>query len=590
MEDFLLFPATGDMAAAGPEIGPGTSVRYGRYILTCDDKDFRAIGEWGIFIKGYVMPRNDDFDAWSVFDQHEMVARLYGRYGKSFTDHIKGYFIVIILKCDVIELFFDHYGLFRAFYHSREGRFIISGSVRHLKQAGITLEPDRTSLAMQSLFHRVPSGYTVFRDVYKTTSADYFRLADNKVIHERYHSPGDIFTGTVRHSEIEIERFADLFLTNAVNLNKYLKPKHTVITLTGGKDSRTLLAALLGAGISPEGLTYGSGQSSDAIYGGLLAAAAGIDHKIIEPPSTEEWFESQARAIIAAGNPEINIHRSHRNYAFDMVSQATGRKTAFYAGYMGGELLMGIYYDDLIFTAFLSDVWKRGLRNQAISDRLEAYFVRNDPSLVKDIHARIDELMCMDKNIPGGIREFYGLFEIGIPHHSQDLALASRYWDFPFPAYLDTEFLQLLFSSRHSFLEKRNGSVNPFRRHRLYELNMMLQHILYPGLDNIPFGKRGSYNNLEYMRGPVFWSIVRGYRYIAERRSYPPSFSYGFEYRKFLKKFLLLARSGSSPAKDFYSLDSAITRLENLNLPAPEKVLHRFSDIVMFHMTFAQKR
>ncbi len=39
---------------------------------------------------------------------------------------------------------------------------------------------------------------------------------------------------------------------------------------------------------------------------------------IIEPPGTRESFEDEASRIVADLNPEINIHRSHRNYALHL--------------------------------------------------------------------------------------------------------------------------------------------------------------------------------------------------------------------------------------------------------------------------------
>ena len=45
-------------------------------------------------------------------------------------------------------------------------------------------------------------------------------------------------------------------------------------------------------------------------------------------------------------------------YAFEEAAKETGNDTAYFAGYMGGELLMGIYYDNLVFTKFLTDLWE----------------------------------------------------------------------------------------------------------------------------------------------------------------------------------------------------------------------------------------
>jgi hypothetical protein len=588
MGDFLLSFSPGERLNGTGEPSAEDTVRYGDCRLTHDGHGFEAFTERGIYISGYLLPWNNQFTTFQGYEGHALVNELYIRYGRSFTGHVKGCFLVVIMSEGATEIFVDHLGLSRAFYHSAGGRFLLSGSVDRLRAAGAGMTPDGTSLAMQALFHRVPSRYTVFRDVFKTTHADYFRLEGGKVHHDHYFSPAELIKDERRHEDIPVEQFAGLLRDNTVNFNRYLRPLSTLITLTGGKDSRTLLAALLGAGINPVGLTYGSSRSRDAVYAAMVAAATGTKHIIIDPPVSPGWFAEEARAIIEGGDPEINIHRSHRHYAFESVP-APGRQTAYLAGYMGGELLMGIYYDDLIFTNFIKEIWSGAEAGQAAEGRLGGYFVRSGPYVTESVLNRIDEMACTDRDLSPGMREFMGLFEIGVPHHSQDIALASRYWDFPYPAFLDIEFLMLLFRSRHSFLFKESGTMNPAKRHGLFELNMKVQHLLYPALDKVPFGKRGYYSNSEYLRGPLYWSLVKGWRYFTDRRKYPPSFIYGREYRDFLMGILKQARSGNSAAGEYYRVDDAITGLEKLGFPVTERELHKYSDIVTFQMIFADQ-
>lgn len=589
MSYFLLYSITGDVDFKDRETSSADTARYGEYVLRHNGQGFSRAGDTGVYIEGYVMPRNDLFRQYGHMGRHDLVAGLYATYGKSFTDYVKGCFIVIIMKEDRVEIFFDHLGLFRAFYYSSAGRFMMAGTVSRLMEAGVSTGPDRVSLAMQALFHRVPGHFTVYSDISKSGPADYFRLEGGTVNQSVYFKPGDLTAHDTVRQDIKTEDFATLFRSNVINLNSYLKPESTLITLTGGKDSRTILAALLGAGIKPSGFTYGNPLSRDAVYAGRTARKAGISHSIYNPPATREWFALEAGKIIAGGDPEINIHRSHRRYAFAMAATGTGRETAFYAGYMGGELLMGIYYDDLIFTDFLKSLWGGSPTEHIIDERLKAYFIRTDPQLTGAILERISGMACTDVSLTRQMREFHGLFEIGIPHHAQDMNLSLSHWNYPCPAYLDIEFLMLLFRSRQSFLYRDVSTANPVKRHKLFSLNMRLQHLLYPELDSVPFGKRGSYSNSEYLLGPVPWSIIQGFRYLTQRRGYPPSFIYGTEYGEFLRGALGEAGSGSSPARDLYDVDQARVSFEKLNFPLTEKHLHKYSGIVTFNMMFGNR-
>jgi hypothetical protein len=540
-------------------------------------------------------------------DQHEMVSALYRLHGPSFTGYVKGVFVIIILRQDRLEIFFDRAGLFRAFYCFHDGRFMIADTAGRLAGAGAALAPDRVSLAMQALFHRVPGRYTVYRDVFKTTSADYFNVTGRDVSHTQYHKPADLITGIdlnqigytapprytaggQQGDDPGTNEFARLFLGNVSNLNSFCNPKSTFITLTGGKDSRTILAALLGAGIKPEGITYGSSLSRDAVYASMVARAAGIGHTIVEPPATADWFEREAESIIEAGDPEISIHRSHRRHAFAAVAGSQGSESAFYAGYMGGEFLMGIYHDDLIFTGFLKKLWNDSPPEPLVTERLKDYFIIADHELVSDVCGRMGEMACTDMSLPVKMREFNALFEIGIPHHSQDITLSSAFWNYPAPAFLDADFLDLLFRSRYSFLHRDASAVNPLKRHALFSLSMGIQHILFPGLDNVPFGKRGYYTNTEYLKGPLAWSLVKGYRYLTDRRKYPPSFAYGREYGHFLSSAFEDAGIGRAPADGFYDTGMAAGSLAKEVFPLQEKHLHRYSAIVTFNMLYRDKK
>lgn len=580
---FLLCPDSPGTASRAASNGLPHSYSHAGHTLFYGGREVRVYGETAVFIRGYILPRNSDFAGYGLLDQEELAASLYDKYGRSFTGHIKGYFIVIIFTRAKIEVFTDQAGLFRAFYHLKEDRFHLAGSAGLLGLTGLKPEFDSASLGLQALFNRVPLHYTLFRGVFKTTYGDSFCITKGKPEQIRYWSPDDLPAYREDSPGPDIDEFADLFRTNALNFNRFLKPKSGLITLTGGKDSRTILTALLASGLKPAGLTYGNENSRDAYYAGLLAGEAGIRHIVVQPPDTKEWFESEASRIVADLNPEINIHRSHRNYAFTLTAEDTGRDNAFYTGYLGGELLMGIYFDDLIFTDFVKTSWETG-QITGIQGKLAARYLKNDSALNDRIEERIAMMKSMDGAISARMKAFHGIFEIGIPHHSQDIYLSSGYWEYPYPFFLDTEFLELLFRSRYSFLRKDNKTRNPLRRYDLYALNMRVQHMLFPGLDHIPFGKRGFYTTSEYLKGPLYWSAIKGYRYLTDRRRFPPSFAYGENYRSFLIEGLENAIESRSSVNDYFETGRALSDLKNSGAPASEKLLHKYSDIVMFFL------
>ena len=582
-DGFLLCPDSSGTAARAFSNGLPHSYSHAGHTLFYDGRGVRVFGETAVFIRGYILPRNSDYAGYGSTGQEELAASLYEKHGRAFTGHLKGYFIIIIFTPGEIDVFTDQAGLFRAFYSMQGDQFHLAGSAGLLGFAGLKPEFDSVSLGMQALFNRVPLHYTVFKGICKTTYGDSFCITEGKSERIRYWSPDDLPDYREDSTGPDIDEFADLFRTNAFNFNRFLKPQSGLITLTGGKDSRTILTALLASGLKPAGLTYGNEKSRDAYYAGLLAGEADIRHIVVQPPDAKEWFESEASKIVADMNPEINIHRSHRNYSFAQASGETGRVSAFYTGYLGGELLMGIYFDDLIFTDFVKTSWETG-QITGIPEKLAASYLKKDNVLIDAIADRIALMKCMDRGISFRMKALHGIFEIGIPHHSQDLYLSSGYWDYPYPFFLDIEFLELLFRSRYSFLRKDNKTRNPVRRYDLYSLNMRVQHILFPGLDNVPFGKRGYYTTAEYLKGPLFWSAVKGYRYLTDRRRFPPSFAYGENYRSFLIEGLENVIESRSSVNDCFETGKALSDLKVSGALTTERLLHKYSDIVMFYL------
>jgi len=583
MNDFLLTPVASGLTPGGNPSWLKNAFKFGDYILQYDGPGPELYGETGVYINGYILPRNHIFNDYAGNDPCRSIASLYMKFGKEFIRYIKGYFVIIIFSKGSIDVYFDHTGLFRAFYVIKGREIFISGSVKLLMEAGISLEFDEVSLCLQSLFHRVPLHYTVFRGISKTVYGDCFVIQKAGVTHGQHWNPGDLLEGNTAGKSPGIKEFADLFRKNLSNFNRYLNPDNHYITLTGGKDSRTILAALLSNGITPAGLTYGNEKSSDAVYSKLLADACGMEHLTVSPPGTKEWFQSEAERIVATYNPEINIHRSHRFYAFLRAAESCSGSTAFYTGYLGGELLAGVFNDDLIFTDFQTQSWKSG-NPSGLKERLFDYFHSSDLSIIGAINERLEAMRSMDNTYSRLMKSFYGIFETGIPHHSQDVFLSGKNWRYPYPVFLDTEFLEMLFRSRYNFLDAAKRTPDPLRKYNLYTLNMRIQHMLYPELDDIPFGKKGSYSTREYLRGPVYWYALRGYRYLTDRSKYPPSFAYGNSYREFLEEGLAKVRASQSVIKDIYDIDRALIKLKQIPGLTSEKFYHRYSNIIMFHI------
>lgn len=530
-----------------------------------------------IIVDGYVVPRNNIYNDYKACSQYELIGSLYERYGSKVGLYIKGYFCIIEFSENKITISTDHIGLHPIFYYSKGGDFIISDSINPIRKAIGKFQYDPISLAAKSIMHRNFLGYTDYKYLKRLKPGTRLVINEKGLLVENYWNYEELLKYSVVHKSYEY--FAEVIKKNFTNFIIQNKSENHAITLTGGKDSRTGLAALLAMGEKPLGFTYGNKGSKDAVYAKKLANELGLNHFVYLPPCTADWWNAITDQIISYGNPDISIHRAHRLYAFNQMAKNIEGSSAYYAGYMAGEFLMGVYYDNLVFTKFLTDFWESSSFGP-IESHLIKYFhyqkVHPD-----DVLHRLCELKTFNPKLNKKEKQFHGIFEIGIPHHAQDIFLASQQFNFVYPFFIDIDFLQELFSSTYSFFYTDNQSKNLYKRYKLYEFNLNIQHILCPAMDNVPFGKRGSYTTSDFLKGRLYWTMVKGLRYFSDRKKYPASFSYDFNFRNFLMNELLnLANNETHNLHYYYDVNDAISSLNAIEGNTGEAELHRFSNIV----------
>ncbi|MGF1587424.1 MAG: hypothetical protein ACFCUM_19060 [Bacteroidales bacterium] len=538
-----------------------------------------------ILIHGYVLPRNEYFHQYKSLPQPELVKRLYDNFESKFVNYIKGIYTIIIVCNDSIDIYTDHFGL-QSFYIYKHNRVdAISDSINLFGHIGHKALPDINSIAVKSILHRVPSPYSIYENVMRSNPATHLTISEIGIKSKRYWKPECLLDFKESGSEtLHITDFVALIKENFNNFLIYTKPAHHAITLTGGKDSRTGLASLKSLGISPHGFTYGNPFSSDAVFAGKLAKETSTPHHIFSPTNDEGWINSISKEICDFGNPDISFHRAHRLYAFKEMTALFSGVAGYYAGYMAGEFLMGPYYDDLIFTRSLTDFWDSSVKSSS-QPLLDSYFHKFDKVNFEVIISRLDKLRSFDSTLPIKKRQFYGLFEIGIPHHGQDIFLAGNYFDYVYPFFIDIDFLEILFKSRFCFLYNDNKSISLLKRYELYEFNLKIQHLLMPEMDTVPFGKRGSYNTKEFLKGKFYWTALRTLRYLTQQRKYPATYKYNETYRNYICEYLkeLNAQKGHL-LHEYFDIPKAISSLHTINHDTGEGVMHRFSNIVMLYL------
>jgi len=541
-------------------------------------KDNNKKGEIGnrtpvFFVDGFILPRYHDSQKNSKLDQKNLLHELYKKYGFEFINHIKGNFILIMIQKDEFYIYTDRIGIRKCFYHNDEnGEFIISNTLKFISD-NIRTELDKENIAIKTLMHYYIGGGTFLKNVFCTIGASKISFIDKLIIESYWHCR-TILEQT--SEKISYKEFAIKFKNTVKSYIDFLKPSKISVTLTGGLDSRTVLAALLAIGEKPSAFTYGKQESGDVTAAKEIAKTCDLETKNFSYTHiSNDWFKQLAEEVTIKGNSTINIHRAHRLYAMKQGADSFNESEMLIGGFLGGENIRGIYYDNLIVSEFL---WKwlneKKNKKQLIIEILEKHCFDTSQININIILKRLGkivlffdkETLIQNKTETGNHisqeDQFYTLYLLEAQyHHAQDLNLYSHFIQYPVPIFMDIDFLELLYQSGFDFRNMNSGFSTLLKGIKGHELNCQLISELAPQLINIPFLKRGYFSAKEYLGNKWVLLAKRVFRNYFKKKIIP-----NFPLEKWMKEYVgdMLFDQDMDLIKEVYKIDKLQENFTNL--------------------------
>jgi len=507
--------------------------------IKSDPGFFRASKSGDILgIDGFILPRTFCYNEYAHLEQHELIFNLIEEKGEEFIRYIKGVFTLILIRKSGLHIYNDHHSVKKYFTWSKGGEFVITGSME-LLGGEISLEMVKEHAAIFCVMEHFVDGLTLFKDVTFSGPASFLKY-EGKLEVGTHWQPEE-WTNLPK-KEYSYPELAEIFRSLISNYIEYLKPRRITHTLTAGNDSRMILAGLLNLGIKPNSFNFGNPASRDAVIASHVAATASIPYNnyFVDKP-IPEWFESYGRRIVGDGNSMLNIHRAHRYDALELEMKNHPDNEMIFTGDMGGEYIKeGFnYYDYILSKTFR--LWKPGdnTANRSVIEQIlkERYVDFSGLDMDYILH-RLSSMKFLARK-----GEFNNLFisyyvDASV-HHTQDINLYLTRMKAVVTPFMDIDFLNVLFGSRHSKLFKPKGiQNNPFRRLQQFDFHIYITHILAPELSDVPYGKRGWFTAREYLGNKFIYWIKRVFRY-KENLNYLPSFDHKEWMREFSDRSLL---------------------------------------------------
>lgn len=378
------------------------------------------------------------------------------------------------------------------------------------------------------------------------------------------------------NKEYNIDDIKNTLTKVVINNISGLKDSEISLTLTGGMDSRIILAILLKEGVKPNCFTFGNPQANDVIFSKHIADKYNLPYQnVCQLSPNKDWYYKWVVETIKINTGNSHIHRAHRTAAIAEHVSIYKPKVLF-TGHMGGEGIRGLTYNNYFSSTFFKNVnEKKGQPNVIIEDVLKSYFINIRSLNINELWESILKLPWMNNdNITN---KFYFLYDLVAKiHHEQDLIIYKNFVDNVVPVYLDNEYLNILFASSYNFLSK---SGNTFSRLKNPELYCNLLYRIYPSLLKDQFSN--GFRPDEYLKGMWYYVPVKTFRKFRKNKNIVPTFSYGNWYKEFVLEH---SKEISENIWKIYNKDEYFNALNASRHKTDEGYWHKFSNPIYFDL------
>lgn len=279
--------------------------------------------EYIMWYSGVIIAKGDDGERLTPFD----IGKRAFQEGLDY-NHLSGWFKFVVFSKPKNEWFFcgDHAGSQFFFYDSENKSF----SDRMLKlraMRGKKAEPDMEAISELFTLNRTYCGKTIVKGILKTKPDCYYRFRDGNI--EELSKNLEDFSSMDRHFSLEDVTFATL---DAIGDEK------VCAVLTGGTDSRAVLAALLAKGCKPSLVLTGHARNPDISISKKIADILALPLTIIDPSQREQgWLESSFAFL----DGQYDVVLGYRHFQKARWAQEAGFKFEF--GGIGGEFYKNAY-------------------------------------------------------------------------------------------------------------------------------------------------------------------------------------------------------------------------------------------------------
>ena len=271
------------------------------------------------------------------------LVHLYEEEGDRFFEKLNGLFSGLLIDKRQAKafLFNDRYGLERLYWHETEDAVFFASEAKALLRVLPDLRAfDREGVAQFLAFGCTLGQRTLFQGVQLLPGGSVWSFQNGKCQKRKYFSPKSWEFQTILSAEAFVAEFQETFQRI---LPRYFESEsRTGISLTGGQDSRMIMACLPKVGEKPVCYTF-SGENRDtldALLAAQIANVCGLEHRILRiSRDFFSDFKSHVDRTVYITDGSLGSLGAHEIY---LNNRARALSPVRVTGVFGGEILRGV--------------------------------------------------------------------------------------------------------------------------------------------------------------------------------------------------------------------------------------------------------
>lgn len=306
-------------------------------------------GESQLAILGEVFnPFTKEFDAQVIADHLCLRAHAEAQFFE-LLDELSGRFVVLVKAGSRAEwlVYNDAFSARSIYYHAQKPDVVASHAALLAELTADSVDFNVLAFTQASAYQKrdvkyLPGARTLYQNIFYCPANHRLRVSRSQT--DRYWP---------RASKAEPVSCSDLLIQYLDGYSDYIRARHDreLFGLTGGLDSRTLLAPLAAKKVSMTAFTLyrgdkNGGSPKDIVLAKELSAAAGVEHETltIDYPGLKTAYFTEPMQVLRqnTGFIRLNSPYAHCQLHNHFKDRFPGQSLSYSRGF-GGELLRGFY-------------------------------------------------------------------------------------------------------------------------------------------------------------------------------------------------------------------------------------------------------